>query len=79
MREIGDIEYAENNNQSEFAYEYTNILQWWHLSYTLTYLTYPSHVFLEYPSVFTLSIKIFLLLPSSPPHPQGIWLKFSSN
>lgn len=25
MREIGDIEYAENNNQSEFAYEYTNI------------------------------------------------------
>lgn len=70
-----DIQYPENNNQIEYAHEYTYIphrRQVGILSHAVTHLTYPPPVFLEYPSVFTSSIKIFLPLPSSSAHPQGI-------
>lgn len=75
MKEIRDVQYPDDNNQIEYAYEYTHIPYWWQegiLLHAFTHITYPPHVFLEYPSVFTLSIKIFLPLPSSSSHHQGI-------
>lgn len=48
MREIGDVQYPEDNNQIEYAYEYIHIPCWWQegiLSHAFTHLTYLPHVF----------------------------------